>query len=70
MAETPTKNELVDELIKNYELMISNLKAEINCYKKMDAIRKLMLETKLDTVVDQELINMLYPWEINNHDLS
>lgn len=70
MAETQTMKELVDELFKNYDQMISNLKAEIDCYKRMNAIRKLMLETKIGSVIDQELIDMVYPEGVNIHDLS
>lgn len=70
MSETPTTNEVVEELIKNYELMISNLKAEIVCYKRINTIHKLMLENKIGTIIDRELINKLYPEETNSNDLS
>lgn len=67
MSETPTINELNDELIKNYELMTSNLRTEIDCYKKINEIHKLMLENRLGTVIDQDLIDKLYPKETNNN---
>ena len=64
--EELTANELIDRLIKNYESMIDNLKEEIDCYKRINNVHKLMLEIKLGTVIDQELIDALYPEETDN----
>ncbi len=63
MVEELTTNELVDKSIKHYESMIGNLKEEIDCYKRINNVHKLMLEIKLGTVIDQELINALFPEE-------